>query len=513
MKPYIRPWIPVLLCVWMPLAVTLVTERTYAQDASLVVFEAPLTGVFDGQTLRKGTALGTLDGNALQLLVTFDGLRIPWGQIDLYHGDPSNGGTPFKNLALLIYYPEALGGGVNDTVTLTQEQVQALHKGFFYIRVSMATALPDDALTGQLQGLSLSEPTLMASRLSHISQGYPVARGSLQAFMTGDALRVVGFFNALSSDWQRITLYRGRHGAEGTAVAMIYRPPGTAVFFAGFDQTFPVENGWAEDFRDGLFYVEVDASRASDKLRGRLLSTTNQAPNASAITSPTDGETIVIGGTGGGGAEDPDVYLGTITLAPVDDPDGNAVAYLWQASLRPGFGSIETVTFDLGVDSTRIPLTVAYAAALFDTLSGRQPGNILLDTPVEVYHRVVTTDGSHYTVGEAVKTTFIRGKVTANEPAHVLPGALALQGNYPNPFNPSTTITFDLASHAEVALEVFDVMGRRVLALSPRPMAAGKGQRIEVDASALASGTYLYRVVVRTPSAVLMDSGHMTLLR
>ena len=47
------------------------------------------------------------------------------------------------------------------------------------------------------------------------------------------------------------------------------------------------------------------------------------------------------------------------------------------------------------------------------------------------------------------------------------PEALAVEGNYPNPFNPSTTIRFDLTEPAWVRLEVIDLLGRTRPPLQP----------------------------------------------
>ncbi|MEL7171320.1 MAG: 5'-nucleotidase C-terminal domain-containing protein, partial [Bacteroidota bacterium] len=43
-----------------------------------------------------------------------------------------------------------------------------------------------------------------------------------------------------------------------------------------------------------------------------------------------------------------------------------------------------------------------------------------------------------------------------------LPEVFALKGNYPNPFNPSTQVAFDLPTTAEVELVVYDLLGREV---------------------------------------------------
>jgi hypothetical protein len=55
----------------------------------------------------------------------------------------------------------------------------------------------------------------------------------------------------------------------------------------------------------------------------------------------------------------------------------------------------------------------------------------------------------------------------------LMPKQVSLEQNVPNPFNPSTTITFGLPAASDVTLTVFDVQGRRVATLIDGPLAAG----------------------------------------
>ena len=68
-----------------------------------------------------------------------------------------------------------------------------------------------------------------------------------------------------------------------------------------------------------------------------------------------------------------------------------------------------------------------------------------------------------------------------------------LDQNFPNPFNPTTTIAFDLPRAGRVSLDVFDVRGRIVVRLIERDMNAGR-HKTEFDASNIASGVYFYRL-------------------
>lgn len=77
--------------------------------------------------------------------------------------------------------------------------------------------------------------------------------------------------------------------------------------------------------------------------------------------------------------------------------------------------------------------------------------------------------------------------------SHDVAGNLKLDQNYPNPFNPVTQIRFSLPESANVTLEVFDLLGRRVAILASEQLSAGI-HHITFDASGLASGVYMYRL-------------------
>ena len=73
------------------------------------------------------------------------------------------------------------------------------------------------------------------------------------------------------------------------------------------------------------------------------------------------------------------------------------------------------------------------------------------------------------------------------------PERFVLEGNYPNPFNPTTTIRYSLPEAATVTLEVFDVTGRSIRKLVNETQAAGE-HTVSFDAGSLPSGVYMYRL-------------------
>lgn len=68
-----------------------------------------------------------------------------------------------------------------------------------------------------------------------------------------------------------------------------------------------------------------------------------------------------------------------------------------------------------------------------------------------------------------------------------------LSVNYPNPFNPTTTISFGLPIGDEVSLKIFDVLGREVTTLIDSKLAPGEYE-VTFNAQNLASGVYFYRL-------------------
>ena len=79
-----------------------------------------------------------------------------------------------------------------------------------------------------------------------------------------------------------------------------------------------------------------------------------------------------------------------------------------------------------------------------------------------------------------------------------LPEEFIVGPNFPNPFNPSTTIPFELDEPTEVSSAVYDIMGREVAVLSDmQPYNAGE-HTLTFNANGLTSGIYLFRIELGT---------------
>jgi len=100
----------------------------------------------------------------------------------------------------------------------------------------------------------------------------------------------------------------------------------------------------------------------------------------------------------------------------------------------------------------------------------------------------------------------------SGEEAVIIPVVTALKGNYPNPFNPSTTIAFDMAREGHVNIEIYNIKGQRVKTLVSGEYAAGSYRVVwngdDAVGRAVGSGVYFYRMTttgyVKTQKMLLM---------
>jgi len=89
-----------------------------------------------------------------------------------------------------------------------------------------------------------------------------------------------------------------------------------------------------------------------------------------------------------------------------------------------------------------------------------------------------------------------------------LPLITELKGNYPNPFNSQTNISFELAIPGEVTIEVYNLVGQRVCTLFDKPLDAGE-HAIVWDAAGYSSGIYFAQL----RAVEFSDAIRMTLLK
>ena len=201
-----------------------------------------------------------------------------------------------------------------------------------------------------------------------------------------------------------------------------------------------------------------------------------------------------------------------VTQLPLmlEGADGAVRSIQVTSSIDPSMVSVESVSADLPDD-----WQVAHHVADDGTFKIAMAGN----TPLEGQQKVATVElrwkNEDADVSVAGQAAINEAKPQAMAAAAVttIPDKFALHGNYPNPFGQATQIALDLPKTAKVHVEVYDVLGRQVLRTSVTTMQAGKDRTVQLDASRLSSGMYLYRVVAEMDGETQVDTGRMTLVK
>ncbi|NQT63816.1 MAG: T9SS type A sorting domain-containing protein [Candidatus Marinimicrobia bacterium] len=98
----------------------------------------------------------------------------------------------------------------------------------------------------------------------------------------------------------------------------------------------------------------------------------------------------------------------------------------------------------------------------------------------------------YYAYNEGIMdSTFLPRRNQPTVKAPIVPERIYLANNFPNPFNPTTAISFGLPEDSRVNLLLYDISGREVLKLAEGQFSAGRHE-LYLDASELSSGTYFY---------------------
>ena len=102
----------------------------------------------------------------------------------------------------------------------------------------------------------------------------------------------------------------------------------------------------------------------------------------------------------------------------------------------------------------------------------------------------------------------LKKKVATSNEVESEPESFQLIRNYPNPFNPGTTIAYSVKEAGEVTISIHDVLGKELEVLVQRAHTPGE-YSLQWDGSAYSSGTYLYRY----ESGNVIQTGKMQLVK
>jgi hypothetical protein len=157
----------------------------------------------------------------------------------------------------------------------------------------------------------------------------------------------------------------------------------------------------------------------------------------------------------------------------------NTISLNGNASAIDTGGIYYFVTIDLGVSTGNITAKIANNNEI--TIAAGSVAEAFTDAPLAGNPSIITA---------------------VDNDERLLLKVFALKQNFPNPFNPSTTIEFTLEEKGDVTLKIFDLLGREVVTLVDGERNAGVLYKETFDASKLSSGMYIYRLQTSNRSLV-----------
>lgn len=152
---------------------------------------------------------------------------------------------------------------------------------------------------------------------------------------------------------------------------------------------------------------------------------------------------------------------------------------------------VDTMTFEYSMDDLKAVGGVLDSLRVYrwNVVSWQQLKTTYIH-PDYHYIQVLATEPA----GEFIITSGSVNPTTGVEDGTAgVPAEFAVRQNYPNPFNPATTIEYALPRDARVTLHVINTLGQEVLRLD-EGMKPGGTHSVQLDASGLASGVYIYQV-------------------
>ncbi len=176
---------------------------------------------------------------------------------------------------------------------------------------------------------------------------------------------------------------------------------------------------------------------------------------------------------------------------------------------RPDAAAAEATLVTLRNDAGEVIGFDLTDAQGFYEIGGVQDGSYVLQADRVGFDEAAETvqvDGEEQMV---VRLNLSQASPTPTDEPDELPTILVLGPNFPNPFNPATTLRYTLPQATHVRLVVYDVLGREVAVLIDQQQAAGERTvRFEAPAN-LPSGVYFYHLQAGNQGA----TGRMVLLK
>ncbi len=249
-------------------------------------------------------------------------------------------------------------------------------------------------------------------------------------------------------------------------------------------QLLPGQAYWVRSSAAGMFVLANPLVAGPAKVQPSEAKPLNEVLNSITITDSRGGmQTLYFGADANNSI--PVMMYTMPPMPPVgafdarfETSDGGSMVQTHAAQVA------DVVELPVTVQSEAYPLTITWkvtrGTASYEFADGRE-GNVFLA-------REMRGEGTMKITNSMVNRFSVK-LVSDGQ----LPKQFALAQNFPNPFNPSTTIRYDLPKDSRVSLKLFDILGQEVAALVNEEQKAGYKSFVW-NSNSVASGVYLYRL-------------------
>lgn len=442
----------------------------------------------------SGTGTFSLSPNMQELKfdITVDGLTGPITAAHFHRGAAGESGPVVKTISGDFNGNTAHGyWRASDTEALSDTLLKDLMNGNLYINVHTAANGP-----GEIRGQVLLDKNIhLGSRIT-VNQEVPAVTvnsdgSGTGAFTLDDTMSELDFritFSNLTGPIVAAHFHVGAANESGPVVRTITGDfsGNTATGKWQSTDSEPLTPALVDALLKGNLYINIHtAANGPGEIRGQIgeqlfFAAMDTAQEVPALAAPSSAS-----GTG------------VVKLSPVEDE----------------------VKFDLTVCDLTGPFTAAHfhngvaggAGPVVRTISGDFTGNTasgvwtttdaealtadLVDALVSgiLYFNVHTAANGPGEIRGQINSSALITSVERINASASLPETFTLQQNFPNPFNPSTEIKFDLNQSGRAVLKIFNLLGQEVATLINENLQAGS-YSVNFEASQLTSGVYVYQL-------------------
>src|SRR6056297_11544 len=258
----------------------------------------------------------------------------------------------------------------------------------------------------------------------------------------------------------------------------------------------PGRGYWVQADATGTITISSDVTASATKRVAKQLAEPEGFASFRISTNERDTPKFYLGGSLN---EDGDLNPLSFSMPPL--PPGDAFDVRFDNDSRLVNGNSGTLLVRSAGDS----LTISHTNQTNDELEF----SFTREGSVEVENYEIIPDQSLTISSEGISEINVQVGMASSVDDNVeKPNRIELSQNFPNPFNPSTVISYTLPEAGSVSLEVFDMTGRRIAVLAQGNQAAG-AYTYDFVASSLSSGVFMYRL----QSAGTVLTRKMTLIK